>query len=88
VTDFPAWVDEAAATEAGLTLSQLTALVGVADGLTNDSIGRRTHRSAETIRTHIRVMCARFGVDNRTSLVVAAYNARILLPRPAVERAA
>ncbi len=59
------------------TLPQLTrrereVLRHLADGLTNDEIGRRLSISAETVRTHVRKAMAKLDADTRTQAVATA----------------
>lgn len=55
-----------------LTERQRDVLRLLADGLSNEEIGRRLYISPETVRTHVRKAMARLGADTRTQAVAMA----------------
>lgn len=60
-------------TEQQIKICQLLAL-----GYTSQDIAAELHLSNETVRTYLRRMFDKFGVKNRTHLVVAAYRAGVI----------
>ena len=63
---------------AGLTQREREVLRLLADGHSNDEIGRRLFISAETVRTHVRKAMGKLGADNRTEAVATALRAQLI----------
>ena len=66
-----------AASSVGNKLPQLThrerdVLRLLADGLSNEEIGKKLYISAETVRTHVRKAMAKLDADTRTQAVAKA----------------
>jgi DNA-binding NarL/FixJ family response regulator len=61
-----------------LTQRELEVLRLLADGLTNEEIGRRMHISPETVRTHVRKAMAKLNADTRTQAVATALRQSII----------
>lgn len=73
----------AIAAAVGSDLPQLTqrerdVLRLLADGLSNDEIGRRLFISAETVRTHLRKAMDKLGAETRTQAVARALRDRLI----------
>jgi DNA-binding NarL/FixJ family response regulator len=71
------------ATAAGDKIPQLTqrerdVLRLLADGLSNEEIGKRLFISAETVRTHVRKAMAKLDADTRTQAVAKALRQRVI----------
>lgn len=60
---------------------QLQVLMYAATGLSAEEIGARLHLSAETVRTHLRKLYAKWGARNRAHAVHIAYSTGILTPK-------
>ncbi|HST41343.1 MAG TPA: response regulator transcription factor, partial [Conexibacter sp.] len=56
-----------------LTMREIDVVRLVAQGLTNIEIGARLQLSAGTIKTHVTNVLTKFGLRNRTQIVIAAY---------------
>jgi len=72
-----------AASSVGSKLPQLTqrerdVLRLLADGLSNEEIGKRLFISAETVRTHVRKAMAKLDADTRTEAVARALRDRLI----------
>ena len=72
-----------AATSVGSGLPQLTqrerdVLRLLADGLSNEEIGKQLFISAETVRTHVRKAMDKLGADTRTEAVARALRFRLI----------
>ncbi len=72
-----------AVSSVGSTLPELSqrerdVLRYLAQGLTNEEIGRRLYISAETVRTHIRKAMDKLDADTRTQAVAVALRERII----------
>ncbi|MCC6224390.1 MAG: response regulator transcription factor [Thermoleophilia bacterium] len=63
---------DAAAKATKLTQRERDVLRLLADGLTNEEIGKRLFISPETVRTHVRKAMARLDADTRTQAVATA----------------
>ena len=66
-----------AASSVGNTVPELTrrerdVLRLLADGLSNEEIGKKLYISAETVRTHVRKAMAKLDADTRTQAVARA----------------
>ncbi|HZS24121.1 MAG TPA: response regulator transcription factor [Gaiellaceae bacterium] len=61
-----------------LTQREREVLRLLADGLSNDEIGRRLHISAETVRTHVRKAMTKLEADTRTQAVAIALRQSII----------
>ncbi|MGW1060841.1 response regulator [Micromonospora rubida] len=57
---------------AALTRREVEVLVLVAEGLSNQAVGRRLHLTEGTVKSHLAHVYAKLGVDSRTAAVVAA----------------
>jgi DNA-binding NarL/FixJ family response regulator len=73
----------ALAASAGERVKELTArerdvLRLLADGLSNEEIGKRLFISAETVRTHLRKAMDKLGAETRTQAVAVALRDRII----------
>jgi DNA-binding NarL/FixJ family response regulator len=71
------------ATAAGEKIPQLTqrerdVLRLLADGLSNEEIGKRLFISAETVRTHVRKAMGKLDADTRTQAVAKALRQRVI----------
>jgi len=71
------------ATAAGDKIPQLTqrerdVLRLLADGLSNEEIGKRLFISAETVRTHVRKAMGKLDADTRTQAVAKALRQRVI----------
>ncbi len=64
--------DEAVTGDAGLSPRQLEVLRLVKDGLSNKAIMRALDMSESTVKTHLRAIFLRLGVDNRTQAAAAS----------------
>lgn len=64
--------EEAVSGDAGLSPRQLEVLRLVKDGLSNKAIMRALDMSESTVKTHLRAIFLRLGVDNRTQAAAAA----------------
>jgi ATP/maltotriose-dependent transcriptional regulator MalT len=69
----------------GLTLRELEVLACLADGLSNEEIGRRLFIAHRTARTHVEHVFAKLGVRTRAAAVTRATQDGLLLPARAVE---
>ena len=72
-----------AASSVGAKLPQLTqrerdVLRLLADGLSNEEIGKRLFISAETVRTHVRKAMAKLDADTRTQAVARALREQLI----------
>jgi DNA-binding NarL/FixJ family response regulator len=63
---------DAAATATKLTHRERDVLRLLADGLTNEEIGKRLYISPETVRTHVRKAMDKLDADTRTQAVATA----------------
>lgn len=81
------WVDPvlagavaAAGTEAAasLTRRERDVLRLLADGCSNEEVGRRLHLSPETVRTHVRKAMRKLDADTRTQAVATALRRRLI----------
>ena len=61
-----------------LTQRERETLRLLADGLSNEEIGKRLHISPETVRTHIRKAMAKLEADTRTQAVATALRQSII----------
>ena len=61
---------------AALTARERDVLRLVCEGLSNAEVSARLFLSEATIKTHIRSMLAKLDLQNRTLLVIAAYEVR------------
>jgi DNA-binding NarL/FixJ family response regulator len=61
-----------------LTQRERDVLRLLADGLTNEEIGKRLYISAETVRTHIRKAMGKLDADTRTQAVARALRDRLI----------
>jgi DNA-binding NarL/FixJ family response regulator len=52
----------------------------VAEGLSNDEIGRRLYISPLTAKTHVTRALAKLGVRDRVQLVILAYESGLVRP--------
>jgi DNA-binding NarL/FixJ family response regulator len=79
----PVLAGSLAATSVGAGLPQLTqrerdVLRLLADGLSNEEIGKRLFISAETVRTHVRKAMEKLDADTRTAAVARALRFRLI----------
>ncbi|MFI1585328.1 response regulator [Embleya sp. NPDC020630] len=65
----------------GLTEREREVLVLIAHGLSNPRIAHRLDLSMSTVKTHVRRLLAKLEVQDRTQLVIIAYETG-LIPRP------
>lgn len=63
---------------ASLTPRERDVLRLLADGCTNEEVGRRLHLSPETVRTHVRKAMRKLDADTRTQAVATALRRRII----------
>lgn len=63
-----------------LTDREIDVLRQVARGLSNVEVGRELFISDATVKTHIRSMLGKFGLRDRTQLVVLAYESGLVVP--------
>ena len=70
--DEPPAATAAAEPEAGLSPRQLDVLRLVEQGLSNKAVMRALDMSESTVKTHLRAIFLRLGVDNRTQAAAAA----------------
>jgi DNA-binding NarL/FixJ family response regulator len=61
-----------------LTQREREVLRLLADGLSNEEIGKRLHISAETVRTHVRKAMSKLEADTRTQAVATALRQSII----------
>jgi two-component system nitrate/nitrite response regulator NarL len=61
-----------------LTQRERDVLRLLADGLSNEEIGKQLHISAETVRTHVRKAMDKLGADTRTEAVARALRFRLI----------
>ena len=61
-----------------LTVRERDVLRLLADGLSNEEIGKRLFISAETVRTHLRKAMDKLGAETRTQAVAVALRDRII----------
>jgi DNA-binding NarL/FixJ family response regulator len=61
-----------------LTRREREVLRLLADGLSNEEIGKRLYISAETVRTHVRKAMAKLDADTRTQAVARALRDRLI----------
>jgi len=61
-----------------LTQRERETLRLLADGLTNEEIGKRLHISPETVRTHVRKAMSKLEADTRTQAVATALRQSII----------
>jgi ATP/maltotriose-dependent transcriptional regulator MalT len=71
------------ADEGDLSERELTVLELIADGLSNEQIGRRMCLSTETIKTHVRKMLAKLGARTRAHAVTLGFRRGLLAPNRA-----
>ena len=67
----PAWLD-------ALTPRETEVLAAVARGLSNAEIGAALHMSAATAKTHVGRLLTKLNARDRTHLVIAAYEAKLI----------
>jgi len=63
---------------ASLTQREREVLRMLADGHSNEEIGKRLHISPETVRTHVRKAMAKLDADTRTQAVAIALRQSII----------
>jgi two-component system nitrate/nitrite response regulator NarL len=61
-----------------LTRQELELLRLLAEGCTNEAIGKRLYLSPETVRTHVRRLMAKLDVHTRTAAVATALRERLI----------
>ncbi|GAA2610458.1 response regulator transcription factor [Streptomyces roseoviolaceus] len=64
----------------GLTVRETAVLVLIADGLSNQEIGRRLHISTATVKTHINNLFTKAGIKDRAQAVRYAYEKGLVRP--------
>ncbi|WP_328410119.1 response regulator transcription factor [Streptomyces violaceus] len=64
----------------GLTVRETEVLVLIADGLSNQEIGRRLHISTATVKTHINNLFTKAGIKDRAQAVRYAYEKGLVRP--------
>ncbi|GHD04118.1 DNA-binding response regulator [Streptomyces violarus] len=64
----------------GLTVRETEVLVLIADGLSNQEIGRRLHVSTATVKTHINNLFTKAGIKDRAQAVRYAYGKGLVRP--------
>jgi DNA-binding NarL/FixJ family response regulator len=64
-----------------LTGREIEVLTLVGEGLSNDQIAARLVISIKTVKTHISHLLTKLGARDRAQLVIAAYDAALVLPR-------
>ncbi|MGX5212138.1 response regulator [Streptomyces violaceus] len=64
----------------GLTVRETEVLVLIADGLSNQEIGRRLHVSTATVKTHINNLFTKAGIKDRAQAVRYAYEKGLVRP--------
>jgi len=67
-----------AETAAALTPRERDVLRLLADGCSNEEVGRRLHLSPETVRTHVRKAMRKLDADTRTQAVATALRRRLI----------
>lgn len=81
-----AWIDELKAewrfeqAASTLTARERDVLSALMDGLADEEIAGRLHTSVATVRTQVRSVLAKLGVDSRLKAVVLAYRAGHIHP--------
>jgi DNA-binding NarL/FixJ family response regulator len=65
---------------ADLTSREREVLVLLAGGLSNRDIERRLVLSADTMKTHLKWVCAKLGARDRSQAVIAAYEHGLVSP--------
>ena len=66
----------------GLTEREVEVLTLVGEGLSNEQIADRLVISIKTVKTHITHLLTKLGARDRAQLVIAAYDAALVVPRP------
>ncbi|MFG2101051.1 response regulator [Micromonospora echinaurantiaca] len=69
-----------------LTRRETEVLALVADGLSNQAIGRRLHLTEGTVKSHLARIYTKLGVDSRTAATAAATDLGIIRRRPGQHR--
>ncbi|CAM5726251.1 response regulator transcription factor [Streptomyces coeruleorubidus] len=64
----------------GLTVRETEVLLLIAEGLSNQEIGRRLHVSTATVKTHINNLFAKTGLKDRAQAVRYAYGKGLVRP--------
>jgi DNA-binding NarL/FixJ family response regulator len=66
----------------GLTGREVEVLTLVGEGLSNEQIADRLVISIKTVKTHITHLLTKLGARDRAQLVITAYDAALVVPRP------
>jgi DNA-binding NarL/FixJ family response regulator len=65
-----------------LTDREREILIGVAQGESNSEVAARLFIAEQTVKTHVSRILAKLGARDRAQLVIAAYEAGLVRPRP------
>ena len=73
IEQFAAWSPERSASVEALTDREREVLVLIARGKSNQDLARELTISLDTVKSHIRHVFTKLGVQNRAQAVIAAY---------------